>query len=224
MFILIINIFLIVLYTTYIPSNYDNPILYGVLIVAILNSIYIYIIIEKNKSLKVKIDEYFIKASKAGNISITDPLTGAYNRRHFDIVFDRMYEESKNRDINFSLILIDIDHFKRFNDTYGHNVGDEVLKTVVNTIRRNIRKNFDMFFRYGGEEFIIINSDNKEGSINLAKKINKLEFNNVEKITISIGVSFFRKGVSKNDMIKIADDNLYKAKEQGRNRVIYEDN
>lgn len=223
MFILFINLALAAIYAAYLPSDYANPVVGGLFLAAVINAAYIYKLMRDNKRLKFRLDEEFLRASKAGTVSITDQLTGAYNRRHFDIVFDRIYEESRSRDTGFSLILIDIDHFKRFNDTYGHDTGDAVLKTVVNTIKRNIRKNLDMFFRYGGEEFVIITSDSKAGAVNLARKINGLDYRQVEKITISAGVAFFRNGISKDEIIKIADNNLYKAKEQGRNRVIYDE-
>ncbi|MDA8304007.1 MAG: GGDEF domain-containing protein [Deltaproteobacteria bacterium] len=166
------------------------------------------------------INEEFIRASKANNNSIIDPLTGIYNRRHFDAVLDKIYSEN-NDDGALSIMIIDIDHFKKFNDTYGHDVGDEVLKTVVNTVRKNIRHNLDMFFRFGGEEFIIITSDDKDGSLKLAEKLNKLEYKAVERVTISIGVAVYQKGISKTELIKIADNNLYRAKENGRNQVVY---
>ena len=223
MFILFINLALAAVYAAYLPSDYANPVVGGLFLAAVINAAYIYKLMRDNKRLKFRLDEEFLRASKAGAVSITDQLTGAYNRRHFDIVFDRIYEESRSRNTGFSLILIDIDYFKRFNDTYGHDTGDAVLKTVVSTIKRNIRKNLDMFFRYGGEEFVIITSDSKAGAVNLARKINGLDYRQVEKITISAGVAFFRNGISKDEIIKIADNNLYKAKEQGRNRVIYDE-
>ena len=177
------------------------------------------------KMLKEQADMEFLNASKAGQTSIIDPLTGIYNRRHFDIVFNRIYTSAKNQNTSFSLMIIDIDHFKKFNDTYGHDVGDKVLKTVVNKIRDNIRKNnLDMLFRFGGEEFIILTSDDKDGAIRLAKKINQLEYKDVEKITISIGVSSYKKGMSKEELLKVADNNLYKAKENGRNQVVCDEN
>ena len=78
-----------------------------------------------------------------------------------------------------------------------------------------------MFFRFGGEEFIIITSDDKNGSIKLAEKLNKLEYKAAERVTISIGVAVYQKGISKTELIKIADNNLYRAKENGRNQVAY---
>ncbi|MHB1681028.1 MAG: GGDEF domain-containing protein [bacterium] len=208
----------------HITKNYLNSVFDILILTFIINTLYIYKILSEKKKLKNQIDSEFLRASKAGVMSITDPLTGAYNRRHFDAVLDRIYEESKNQNTDFSLMIIDIDHFKRFNDTYGHDIGDIVLKTVVDTIKNNIRKNLDMFFRFGGEEFVIITSDKKDGAVKLANKLNGLDYNHIEKITISIGVAFYQKGILKEELIKTADTNLYKAKEQGRNKVVYEDN
>ncbi len=116
-------------------------------------------------------------------------------------------------------MIIDIDHFKKFNDTYGHDVGDKVLKIVSSTVKEHIRGNQDILFRYGGEEFVIISMDDLTGAITLAKKINSLEFKgSPEKITISIGIGSYKQG---EDVVKLADDNLYKAKEAGRNCFKY---
>ena len=224
MLILILNIVLAAIYGMYLDKYYSDYTYDSILFLIIINSIYIYRLLIEKKGLRVQIDEEFLKASKANTNSIIDPLTGAYNRRHFDLVFNRIYEEAKSQNTNFSLMIIDIDNFKRFNDTYGHDMGDTVLKTVVSIIKRNIRHNLDMFFRFGGEEFVILTSDKKDGAIRLAKKLNGLEYKTIEKITISIGVSFYEKGFSKEIMLKSADKNLYIAKEQGRNRVVYEAN
>ena len=223
MVILLLNLIMAVIYLMYAPKHYLNPVFDVLLLTSIINAVYIYKLIDDRKRLKEQADMEFLRASKAGQTSIVDPLTGIYNRRHFDDVFNRIYEEAKNQNIGFSFMIIDIDHFKKFNDTYGHDVGDKVLKTVVNTVKANIRKNLDMFFRFGGEEFVILTSDSKDGAVKLAKKLNKLEYNSIEKITISIGVSFYRKGIQKDELIKIADNNLYKAKENGRNQVVYDE-
>lgn len=220
MAVLILNVFFLIVYAAYLRNYYTNYAYDSIFFIILANALYIYKLRGDKKILTDNINEEFIKASKANNNSIIDPLTGIYNRRHFDAVLDRIYSENKD-DGAFSIMIIDIDHFKRFNDTYGHDVGDEALKSVVNTVRKNIRHNLDMFFRFGGEEFIIITSDDKNGSIKLAEKLNKLEYKAVEKVNISIGVATYEKGISKIELIKIADNNLYKAKENGRNQVVY---
>ncbi len=217
---IILNIFFLIMYAGYLKNYYTNYAYDSIFFIILINAVYILKLRRDKKILMDNINEEFIRASKANNNSIIDPLTGIYNRRHFDAVLDKIYSEN-NAGGAFSIMIIDIDHFKRFNDTYGHDVGDEVLKTVVNTVRKNIRHNLDMFFRFGGEEFIIITSDDKDGSIKLAEKLNKLEYKAVERVTISIGVAVYQKGISKTELIKIADNNLYRAKENGRNQVIY---
>ncbi len=224
MIILILNLIMAIVYLTYAPKHYLNPVFDVIFLISIINTVYIAKLLIDLKMLKEQSNMEFLRASKAGQISIIDPLTGIYNRRHFDDMFNRIYNEAKNSNVNFSLMIIDIDHFKKFNDTYGHDVGDKVLKTVVDKIKSNIRKNLDMFFRFGGEEFVILTSDSKDGAIRLAKKLNQLEYKDVEKITISIGVSSYHKGMSKDELIKAADNNLYKAKENGRNQVVYDEN
>lgn len=217
---IILNIFFLIIYAGYLKNYYTNYAYDSIFFIILINTVYILKLCRDKKILMDNIDEEFIRASKANNNSIIDPLTGIYNRRHFDAVLDKIYSEN-NAGGAFSIMIIDIDHFKRFNDTYGHDVGDEVLKTVVNTVRKNIRHNLDMFFRFGGEEFIIITSDDKNGSLKLAEKLNKLEYKAVERVTISIGVAVYQKGISKTELIKTADNNLYRAKENGRNQVVY---
>ena len=217
---IILNIFFLIMYAGYLKNYYTNYAYDSIFFIILINTVYILKLRRDKKILMDNINEEFIRASKANNNSIIDPLTGIYNRRHFDAVLDKIYSEN-NAGGAFSIMIIDIDHFKKFNDTYGHDVGDEVLKTVVSTVRKNIRHNLDMFFRFGGEEFIIITSDDKDGSLKLAEKLNKLEYKAVERVTISIGVAVYQKGISKTELIKIADNNLYRAKENGRNQVVY---
>ncbi|ACM93567.1 diguanylate cyclase [Nautilia profundicola AmH] len=122
---------------------------------------------------------------------------------------------------DYSVLVLDVDHFKQINDTYGHNVGDEILKRFVDVVRNTIRKN-DIFCRWGGEEFVIILPDtDKETAKLVAEKIRKTventDFDNL-KITVSIGVA--QKEKNFNETFKIADMKLYEAKELGRNRVV----
>ena len=117
--------------------------------------------------------------------------------------------------------MIDIDNFKKYNDTYGHQVGDMVLKKVAKSIKEAIDPS-DFVGRYGGEEFsVFIVSNDREGVIEKAERIRK----DVEKktnVTVSIGVSFFPEdGEDSKSLIEIADQHLYRAKEEGKNRVIF---
>jgi len=122
------------------------------------------------------------------------------------------------------MIVFDIDHFKKVNDTYGHSAGDYVLKTIADIVRKTIRK-IDYLVRWGGEEFVIIPSEtNLEKAHALAERIRKItesyKFDTVGKVTISMGVTEFEEGDTGDSFIKRADDAMYKAKEKGRNRVV----
>lgn len=171
------------------------------------------------------------------DISIKDELTKVFNRRYFN---DRVFRElhrAKRYKRELSLIMIDIDHFKNFNDTYGHHIGDEVLRWVAKNIGESIRDS-DILARYGGEEFVIILTEtDKQGAAFVGEKVRKnLEERSVNltemfkssipitrNITISLGVSHFPgDGNTVEELIDRADQNLYKAKAGGRNRVNFE--
>ncbi|MCC6063790.1 MAG: GGDEF domain-containing protein [Thermocrinis sp.] len=156
-----------------------------------------------------------------------DPLTGLPNRRFFFEHASLIFEEVKRYEKPLSLLVIDIDHFKRINDTYGHDVGDLVLKTFADVLRGIVRKS-DICARLGGEEFVVLlpNTD-LEGARVLAERIRTAVAKNPVKhgsivivFTVSIGASQYRKGMQGiNELIKEADIALYRAKEGGRNRV-----
>ena len=168
-------------------------------------------------------------------ISITDGLTDIYNRRHFDTIFPQMIQISKRSKDFISFLMMDIDHFKQYNDTYGHQMGDEVLIEMAKTLKKSLKREDDFCFRLGGEEFgVVFNTDSKEKAIIYADQIKQ----NIEKmkiehskntaskyITASMGLICFKRGeVQSEDVIyKEADDLLYKAKEAGRNTVIVKD-
>lgn len=170
-------------------------------------------------------------------ISIKDELTRVFNRRYFnDRVFRELHRARRYKH-DLSLIMIDIDHFKNFNDTYGHHIGDEVLRWVAKNIGESIRDS-DILARYGGEEFVIILTEtDKQGAAFVGEKVRKnLEERSVNltemfkssipitrNITISLGVSHFPgDGNAVEELIDRADQNLYKAKAGGRNRVNFE--
>jgi two-component system cell cycle response regulator len=144
-----------------------------------------------------------------------DPLTGAYNRLYLEIIKSEINQWSK-----YTVIMIDIDHFKRINDTYGHLKGDEVLKHFVKVIKSNIRKN-DYLIRYGGEEFLIILPEaDKKVAVKILQKIKvKLLASKFDlKYTFSAGVA--DEDMDLIDKIKLADERLYKAKENGRDQFV----
>ena len=216
--ILIINL-IIAGYFLYLSIYAGTIIIYIFLFLGLINIVLTYSILSENKRLKKEKDSQFLKVTDLTQDNFNDPLTGVYNRRYFDLVLSKFIKKAAKYNIKFSVLMLDIDHFKKFNDTYGHDVGDKVLKIVSSTVKEHIRGNQDILFRYGGEEFVIISMDDLTGAITLAKKINSLEFKgSPEKITVSIGISSYKQG---EDVVKLADDNLYKAKEAGRNCFKY---
>jgi diguanylate cyclase (GGDEF)-like protein/PAS domain S-box-containing protein len=161
---------------------------------------------------------------KLKRLATTDILTGAYNRTVFDEIISREMERVKRYNKSLSVIMFDIDHFKKVNDKFGHNFGDSVLNKIADIVKKTIRK-IDYFIRWGGEEFIIISAetDRKQAYVlaeRLRKGIEKFTFNNIAQITISCGVAEFKKDDNENTLIKKADDAMYKAKRKGRNRTI----
>lgn len=161
-------------------------------------------------------------------LATTDGLTELYNHRYFQEQIRMQVEQSKRYNTSFSLIIIDIDFFKKFNDTFGHQSGDAVLKEVAQTLRRNVRAT-DIVCRYGGEEMsIILPNTSKEEALLTAQKIcervasKKFKlFNGKEtNVTISLGVSTYPSdGSTAVEIIEVADKRLYNAKNNGRNQV-----
>jgi len=163
-------------------------------------------------------------------IALSDPLTELNNRRALDWELPRQIQNARNRAETLSLVMLDIDYFKRINDTYGHPVGDRALQLVASRLRHNLRFR-DTLFRYGGEEFVIIlsNTDQHEALVvsrRLCRLISEQVFNIEEgldlNITISAGTATLEphddpKGLS---LLRRADQNLLRAKSSGRNRVV----
>ncbi|MGK2228708.1 MAG: diguanylate cyclase [Devosia sp.] len=164
--------------------------------------------------------------------SMLDPLTKIANRKSFDEGLDTAIAEASSSKEPLSLMLVDIDHFKNFNDTYGHQTGDQVLRLVAMTLKSNIRGK-DLAARYGGEEFVaVLPFTDIEGAITTAENIRRaiqakelLKRSTNEKlgrITASFGVATFRRSDTAASLIERADRCLYAAKHAGRNRVINE--
>lgn len=165
------------------------------------------------------------------NLANVDGLTGVYNHRYFQNTLDQEISRSTRNESVISILLIDIDHFKHFNDTYGHQVGDFVLTEFSATIQKSIRK-YDTLARYGGEEFVVILPETStEDALAVAEKIRSIidetEFDDGREkyhITASFGQACSRPAVedefSKNEFINRADQALYEAKEKGRNCVV----
>lgn len=159
-------------------------------------------------------------------MSITDNLTKMFNRRHFENEFEREFRRSKRYKTDLSIAVIDIDLFKKINDTYGHSCGDYVLKEVAFLMKNNFRQT-DILFRYGGEEFVVILTETPHETAcvpleRLRKRVenNKFLFNNQEiQVTISIGVTSKTDFEKAQDMFDLADKALYEAKNNGRNQT-----
>lgn len=165
----------------------------------------------------------FDKLQKIANV---DYLTELYNRRYFFESGNMLFSNAKRRNISIATAMLDIDHFKSINDTYGHNTGDIVLKEIAYLLKQSFR-NSDLIARVGGEEFAAILVDADEKTVlnifeTLRKKVENLEIesdNEIIKVTISIGITL-QIGNILESTINIADQNLYEAKETGRNKVI----
>lgn len=160
-------------------------------------------------------------------MSITDYLTNVSNRRHFMERFRQEYNRAKRFDFPLSFIIVDIDHFKKINDTYGHLVGDEILRNVAKVLAEKIRE-IDFIGRYGGEEFVIFLPEAPhDAAIRAAERlrvaIEKESFKAYDEtlnVTISAGVSTYPNYCAdKDELIEMADKALYQAKESGRNLV-----
>ena len=163
------------------------------------------------------------------DLAIHDGLTGVYNSREFHQRFKEEIERSRHKNRACSLMMVDIDHFKRINDTYGHQAGDEALRVVADLIKREVRST-DQVARYGGEEFSIILPDTPSSTaIALAERLRKLIASHpitiapqqTINLTVSIGLAEFpQNALSEKELISEADQALYAAKRAGRNRVI----
>jgi diguanylate cyclase (GGDEF)-like protein len=177
-----------------------------------------YILQIQNKRLK-KIHQ---KLKEQSNI---DPLTKIYNRKFYNEKISELLSSYKRYKQPFSYMIFDIDDFKKINDTYGHDIGDEVLKQLTKAISNHIRAN-DYFFRVGGEEFVILFSDtNLHQSLDVANKIKDLIFTDIDlienRITISVGLTQIDETDSVETIYKRADSLLYEAKHNGKNQVKY---
>jgi diguanylate cyclase (GGDEF)-like protein len=162
------------------------------------------------------------------NLAWKDELCQIPNRRFLTHKLEDLVEMFKKFDMDFGILFVDIDHFKRVNDTYSHEVGDRVLKMISNTLMNNIRGN-DLIARWGGEEFIIcLNNVKSDEFKRLAERFRMLvensfisEENNLINVTISIGATLVNVADNLESLIKRADDLLYVSKENGRNRVTF---
>jgi diguanylate cyclase len=194
---------------------------------------------ETNKALE---DRLTLSRSEISNLqqsleairaeSLTDPLTGLGNRKYFDRMIDMAVQSALASGEPLSLLLFDIDHFKSFNDSYGHLTGDQVLRLVGLSLKQTI-KGQDITARYGGEEFAVVLpntalrqaltvADHIRRAV-MAKELKKKSTGEIlGRVTISVGVSLLKPGDDTDALIERADACLYAAKRNGRNRVICE--
>ena len=188
-----------------------------------------------NLSLEGKVKDKTFELEKKNKeleqIATVDSLTNIYNRRYFDFIFNKEWARHMRNKREISLIICDIDFFKQYNDTYGHQKGDESLNTVGSIIKKACKRPTDIPVRYGGEEFaLILPQTDFYGAVKIAKDV-QFELSNCnikhksssvsEKLTLSFGVSSVipLKGREYSSLIKNADEALYRAKASGRNRI-----
>lgn len=166
----------------------------------------------------------FTDITRLNELATQDVLTGVANRFQFDKVLEHSVSVAERYQRGLSLMLLDIDYFKKVNDTYGHLVGDEVLKRFTRILTQGVRKS-DIVARWGGEEFVILLPDTEFSStVKLAElirlKVAEGDFSPVDSVTCSIGVARWHEGESVDQLLKRVDKKLYLAKELGRNRVV----
>ncbi len=162
--------------------------------------------------------------NKLSKLATTDKLTGINNRHQFEELLSKELSRAERYHAPMALIMFDIDHFKNINDTYGHDIGDKVLRTVSDIVRFNIRET-DIFARWGGEEFIILTPETTiESAELLANKLcmalQQYDFDTVGTVTASFGVAMHQAEEKNAEMIKRADKAMYQAKHNGRNQVV----
>jgi diguanylate cyclase (GGDEF)-like protein len=160
-------------------------------------------------------------------MALLDTLTGIPNRRFLEMKLDAAQEEKKRHNIPFGVLFIDVDKFKRVNDTHGHQTGDAVLKMIARTMEINMRA-YNTVGRWGGEEFLcIVNHIDSKGLVIVAEKLRNLienSFiqvkNDMLHVSVTIGAAFAKKGEPTNRLLKRADEAMYYGKKAGRNRTV----
>ncbi|OPJ57885.1 GGDEF domain-containing protein [Clostridium chromiireducens] len=224
----LVNTFFIIGTYYYLLFNEDNvfKILLEYFIISTIAAILSYYLLKYVRSSNELYKRYKNEATK-------DFLTGLNNTRQFDLIFNKSVANAKEKDEKLSCLMVDIDHFKRVNDTYGHAVGDIILRELA-VILKNTCRVFDAVSRVGGEEFCVLLIDcSKDRAIDIGKRIcdevKNHEFEIVAgriiRITVSVGVSAYPESTDNIEMLlKQADDSLYKAKQTGRDRVCSADN
>lgn len=155
-------------------------------------------------------------------LAARDGLTGAWNRRALDDAMQLLISKHHRKAISASIIIMDIDRFKKINDTYGHGIGDQILISISDLLHSVVRVS-DQIYRYGGEEFVLIAEDTnlEEASVlaeNIRIRVERSQLFEKQKVTISLGIAELTKATSAKQWLGLADDALYQAKKTGRNR------
>lgn len=220
------------IFNKWIPIKYGKGIDYGlvwkVVVVAFIFIVLVIYwntkIIRANKLLKIAQKDIEQKNKELEKLAITDKLTNIYNRRKLDELLHSELNRSLRFDHIFGVAILDIDHFKKVNDTYGHQMGDKVLKELANILKVNVRKT-DTVGRYGGEEFVIISPESDQKGVyalveNIREIIASYNFGEVSSLTASFGIAVLKKDDTIDSLLKRADEALYEAKAQGRNKTI----
>jgi diguanylate cyclase (GGDEF)-like protein len=184
--------------------------------------------INKRMKAQMKLHELNIELT---NLSKQDPMTGLANRRHFDEYLTLIFENARRSGVPISMLMVDVDHFKQINDYYGHLTGDEIVRHFAKIIQSCVNRSTDLVARFGGDEFaIILNDTNLYGAKLIAQKIRQsisdsdvglIPQKNQSKVTLSIGIASGYTGqfASSLELVRKADDALYRAKNTGRDKV-----
>jgi diguanylate cyclase len=187
---------------------------------------------QRLKASKQEINQLQVNLEAVRHESLTDPLTSLANRKYFDQTLEKFIAQSVATDEPLALLMTDIDHFKAFNDTFGHLTGDQVLRLVALSVKQNV-KGQDVAARYGGEEFaVVLPGTTLRAALTVADHIRRAVMTkelmkrstgeHLGRVTVSIGVAVLQKGETAQSLIERADGCLYAAKRSGRNRVMSE--
>jgi diguanylate cyclase (GGDEF)-like protein/PAS domain S-box-containing protein len=183
------------------------------------------VVTAKDITEKKKLEMELVKKNELlGRLAITDGLTELYNSRHFHEQLKRELSRlRRNPGRKLSLILLDIDHFKLLNDTEGHQMGDHVLRSLGQVIRVCIRKDIDLGFRYGGDEFVIILPDTDKTQAKVAAERIQKQFGAFKfgSTSLSIGIAEALEDEGEQDLIRRADEAMYRSKKEGRARLTF---
>ncbi len=187
-------------------------------------------VLERTDELQRAMRNLELANKELSNLSLTDPLTKVYNRRYFDQILESEYKRGSRTGDPVTVVIVDIDHFKYVNDTYGHLIGDECLRLVAITLGQQVSRETDLLARYGGEEFVfILPATSQENGMIVADRartaVENIKFihkGNRIRISVSIGVAGWvpKHGETADRLVKAADKAMYEAKEKGRNKAV----